>query len=94
MYIRVKTSPKTNKQSIQIVESIRDGKKVSQKIILHVGQAISGHEADRLKVLAAQLLEQMKTIEQTCLFSSNELAEMVFESRANLEHDNDPIKTL
>lgn len=91
MYIRIKTSSKTSKQSIQIVQTLREGKKVSQKILLHVGQASNEVEVDRLKILAGQLLDHMKTVAQPVLFPDDQLAEMVFESRINSELDTLPI---
>ena len=39
MFIRVKTSPNSRGKSVQIVQSIRKGERVTQKIIRHVGMA-------------------------------------------------------
>ena len=49
MYIRVKTTPNSPRKSIQIVESIRDGGKVKQKIVRYVGIAHDEREEKQLK---------------------------------------------
>ncbi len=39
MFIRVKTTPNSPRKSVRIVESFREGKKVRQRIVPHVGVA-------------------------------------------------------
>ena len=43
MFIRAKAKS-NNKISVQIVESVRKGDKVSQKIIMHIGLAPKGDD--------------------------------------------------
>jgi hypothetical protein len=40
MFVRVKTSPNSPKKAVQIVENLRDGDKVKQRIVRHVGTAL------------------------------------------------------
>lgn len=45
MFIRIKEKS-NGKKSVQLVESYRRGDKVSQKIIRHVGQAVTEKEIE------------------------------------------------
>jgi transposase len=58
MFIRVKTKP-NGKRSIQIVESIRRGNKVSQKIVRHIGQASNDREEEVLKKLGQSIIQEI-----------------------------------
>ena len=49
MFIRVKISPHNpKKKSVQIVESVRDGNNVKQRIVRHVGVALNDSELKKL----------------------------------------------
>jgi len=61
MYIRTKSSPNSPRKSVQIVESVRNGKSVSQRIVQYIGVASDSDALDKLQLLAKQVLE---TIEQ------------------------------
>lgn len=57
----VRTKEKSNgKISVQVVESHRSANKVSQKIIRHVGQAVTEMEVKALKKLAQRIISEMK----------------------------------
>ena len=60
MFIRTKHDPKVNRTRVQIVKSVRTGKKVRQKILLHVGVAHNDSEVESIKRLAGQLMEQLR----------------------------------
>jgi len=66
MFVRRKTSKNSPKIAIQLVESIREGKRVKQKIIRHFGTAFNEDEAKVLTRLAliykAQLEKQSNQI--------------------------------
>jgi transposase len=72
MFVRRKTSKNSPKIAIQLVENIRVGKKVKQKIIRHFGTALHEREAKILEQLAhvykAQLQEQSAQLQ---LFEKN-----------------------
>ncbi|GAI72892.1 unnamed protein product, partial [marine sediment metagenome] len=51
MFIRVKTSNKGATKYVQIVQSIRKGERVTQKIIRHIGVAYDEDELEKLKLL-------------------------------------------
>jgi hypothetical protein len=52
MFVRRKTTKNSPKIAIQLVENIRDGKSVKQKIIRHFGTALNEDEARILTKLA------------------------------------------
>lgn len=56
MYIRVNRTPNSPRKSIQIVEGIRVGGKVKQKIVRYVGIANSDWEEQKLKNYAQELI--------------------------------------
>ena len=77
MYIRVKTTPNSPRKSIQIVESIRIGKKVKQKIVHHVGVALDEHEEQKLRDYGLELIAKItanreKNAPQKSLFNASE----------------------
>ena len=60
MYIRLKRSKKAKYPTLQIVEGIREGKKVLQRTIAHLG-VIKGHDdLKRLKSLAEKLIQRLE----------------------------------
>lgn len=90
MFVRVKTSPNSPKKSVQIVESIRDGAKVKQKIIRHVGTALDDQELSALKDLAEHIKAKMEQEgQQYYLFDSDTLAKMAIEARNNPQSGED-----
>lgn len=73
MFIRVNTTPNSPRKSIQIVESVRTGNKVKQKIIRYVGVANSEWEEQKLKdyaqeMMAQLIVERANNANQACLF--------------------------
>jgi len=60
MFVRVKTTPNSPRRSIQIVESYRNGDKVKQKILHHVGIAVDESEEIKLKDLATEIIARMQ----------------------------------
>ena len=67
MYIRTKASPNSPRKSVQIVETVRNGKSVSQRILQHIGIASNEADLEQLKLLAAQILAKLKTEKQNAL---------------------------
>ncbi|MDI6817703.1 MAG: hypothetical protein QME41_11075 [Actinomycetota bacterium] len=74
MFIRVKTTPNSPRKSVQIVESVRKGDKVSQKIVRHVGIALDELELEQLKLLAFSIKSKMEEKGQLSLLCPEELA--------------------
>ena len=86
MFVRRKTSKNSPKIAIQLVENIREGKKVRQKIVRHFGTALNEEEAKVLTKLALnykdKLLresDQLKLFEKT---DSDTIERLVESSKA------------
>lgn len=61
MFIRTKTTPNSPRQSVQIVEGIRDKNgKVKQRIVHHVGVARDDDELEKLKTYGEELILKIK----------------------------------
>lgn len=73
MFVRVKSTPNSPRKSVQIVENIRKGKKVSQKIVRHVGIAFDDQELQQLQQLAESIKLKLEDTGQLHLFSPEEL---------------------
>lgn len=56
MFIRVTTTPKSPRKSVKVVESVREGLKVKQVMIHHVGIAADDNEIEKLKVLGRDFI--------------------------------------
>jgi transposase len=56
MYIRVTSSPNSPRKSVKVVESIREGFKVKQVMIHHVGIASTEEEISKLKQLGLEFI--------------------------------------
>ncbi len=74
MFVRIKATPNSLKKAVQIVESVRRGEKVSQKIIRHIGYAVDEDELSKLKILAESIKIKLEAGSQQLLFSPEELA--------------------
>jgi len=80
MFIRVKTTPNSPRKSIQIVASVRDGDKVRQKIIRHVGIAENDEELVKLKEVAQFIMQQIEQTHQPSLFDPEAAARQIIEA--------------
>lgn len=76
MYIRVKTSNEAKTTYVQIVQAIRKGEKVSQRIVRHVGVARSMDDLEKLKMLAASIKIALEAGDQQFLFKPEEITSL------------------
>lgn len=60
MYIRLTSSKKSKHQTLQIVEGVREGKKVKQRIIASLGVIKSQKDLKKLRTLADHLIEKLE----------------------------------
>lgn len=81
MFVRVKSSPNSPKRAVQIVESIREGSRVRQRIVRHVGTALDEDELKRLRELAEYIKAKLEEESQPGLFPPEQLAQMAIEAR-------------
>lgn len=76
MFIRIKSTPKSPRKSIQIVESKRIDGKVKQRIVKHVGVAANDEELVELKLLATKFKIELESIGQLPLYTPQELEKL------------------
>ncbi len=78
MFIRTKHDPERKRTRIQIVQSVRTGQKVRQKVVRHVGIAHNDTEVEDLKRLAGRIMEELRTAQsaQMELFTPTEYADL------------------
>lgn len=89
MFVRVKTTPNSPRKSVQIVESIRDGDKIKQKIVRYVGIAMDEKELIKLKELAEFIKAKIEFEHSPSLFSPEEIAKQAIESRKTINEDKE-----
>lgn len=93
MFVRVKTTPNSPRQSVQIVASERIGDKVKQRIVRYVGIAMNDEELVRLKEVAEFIKAGLEAEAAPALFRPDELARMVIEGRKKAEmHPYEPLR--
>ena len=90
MFVRIKSTPNSPRKSVQIVDSIRYGNKVRQKIIRHVGVGQDEDELSRLQELGAFIKAKLENENQLSFFPPEEVFKQVIESK--LRHCNKPLK--
>lgn len=56
MYVRVTSTRNSPRQSVKVVESIREGYKVKQVMVLHVGIAADEQEVEKLKMIGKEFI--------------------------------------
>jgi transposase len=76
MYVRVKTSNNGTTTFVQIVQSVRKGEKVSQKIVRHIGVAYDDDELEKLKLLAQSIKLKLEAGGQEFLFKPEEIVKL------------------
>jgi len=92
MFVRVKTTPNSPRKSVQLVESVRDGVKVKQKIVRHVGIAMDEAELIKLRDVAEFIKAKIETEKEPSLFPIEVLAEMAIGGRNRKEEVEDSVK--
>lgn len=81
MFVRVKTTPNSPRKAVQLVESVRSGNTVRQKIVRHVGIAMDEDELVKLKDLAEVVKAKLEADTQPELFRPEDVAEQVIAAR-------------
>lgn len=94
MYIRVTSTPNSPRKSVKVVASVREGLKVKQVMILHIGVAADEHEIEKLKQLGREFIarEQLRKDQESAqqsLFEPDSAEERLrqIESLAKLKRD-------
>lgn len=74
MYVRTKTNPHSPRTAVQIVQSVRKGDRIVQKVVRHVGVAMDERELQQLKMLAESMKVALEVGPQGSLWRPEELA--------------------
>ena len=88
MFVRTKKSPNSPKIAVQLVENVRTGNKVQQRIIRHFGTALSDEEVEALKKLAVHYQAELENASKPTMFDTDTLAELTLTRRPRDEEDN------
>ncbi len=81
MFVRVKSTPNSPRQTVQIVASERIGDKVKQRIVRYVGVAMNDEELLKMKELAEFIKANLEEEAAPALFRPDELARMAIDGR-------------
>ena len=76
MFIRIKSTPKSPRKTVQIVESKRIDGKVKQKIIKYIGVASNDEELEELKLLANKFKIELESQGQLPLYTPQEIEKL------------------
>lgn len=85
MFVRRKTTPLSNKIAIQLVESVREGNKVKQKIIRHFGFALNEEEAKALERIALKYKLELESQKTPSLFDIDTMVDVVTKDKCKKE---------
>ena len=77
MFVRIKTTPNSPRRSVQLVEGVRDGGKVRQRIVRHIGVAMDEDELERLRQLGEYVKAKLEDERQPLLFAPEKIADQV-----------------
>jgi transposase len=81
MFVRVKTTPNSPRKSVQIVESIRDGNKIKQRIVRYVGVAMDEQELKKMVELAEHIKSKIEHEHTPTLFGPESMAEQAISAK-------------
>lgn len=81
MFVRIKTTPNSPRKSVQIVESVRDGTKIKQRIVRYVGIAMDDHELKKMVELAEHIKSKIEHEHVPTLFGPEEMAEQAIKAK-------------
>ena len=88
MFVRIKTTPNSPRKSVQIVESVRDGTKIKQRIVRYVGIAMDDQELKKMVELAEHIKSKIEHEHVPTLFGAEEMAEQAIKTK-NLQKSSD-----
>ena len=91
MFLRVKTKPGSSGKSVQLVESVREGRKVSQRIVRHVGVAKTDAELEKLMELGEVIKVEAQCERQPSLLPQEKLVALALEARREKAKKGPPV---
>jgi len=90
MFVRTKSTPNSPRKSVQLVESIRDGGRVKQKIARHIGVAMDDDELEQLLKLAEHIKCEIEQEHTPTLFGPDKMADLAIQNRELGQRVKDP----
>jgi len=90
MFVRYKNAG-DGKTKVQIVENVREGKQVRQKVLRHIITAKAGDDFEKIRAIAEYACAELQNEKKPSLFEPSEMAEMVLESRRKSQLDSRPL---
>lgn len=91
MFVRLKTTPNSPKTAVQLVENVRNGSTVRQKIVRHFGFALNEKEIAALKNLALHYKSELEEQRSPTLFAKESLMENIELGLVAGEQDRCPL---
>jgi transposase len=91
MFIRRKHTPNSSKTAVQLVDSVRHGKTVKQKIIRHFGYAMNEEEVTALVKIAHNYKESLQNKTAPVIFEKGDLLNTVIEQGGKSINQTSPL---
>ena len=91
MFLRVKTKPGNPKKSVQLIESVREGRKVSQRIVRHVGVAKSDAELEKLLEFGEVIKVEIRCERQPFKVAQEKIVDLAVEARRKKAKEGSPV---
>jgi hypothetical protein len=88
MFVRVKSTPKSPRKSVQIVESYRVDGKVRQRIVKYIGVAQDDSELEELKSLANSIKIKLELDGQLPLYTPKEIEDREKKAQKKRKKEN------
>ena len=85
MFVRVKKTPNSPRKSVQIVHSFREGDRVRQRIVKHIGVAQNDEELEELKLYANKIKLELEQEGQLPLYGPEELEKLARQAQEKLQ---------
>ena len=94
MFVRVKSTPKSPRKSVQIVQSTRVNGKVKQTIVKHIGVAANDEELEELKSLANSIKIKLELDTQLPLYTAAEIEKLEKYNKKPSKNKNNLVKAI
>ena len=91
MFLRVKTKPGSSRKSVQLVESVREGRKAGQRIVRHVGVAKTDAELEKLMELGETIKVELRCERQPSLLPQEKLVDLAIKTRREKAKAGPPV---
>ena len=91
MFLRVKTKPGSPNKSVQLVESVREGRKAGQRIIRHIGVAKTDAELEKFMELGETIKVGIRCERQPSLLPQEKLVDLAIETRREKAKTGPPV---